>query len=331
MNRPKTLQQAIQHFSDEQVCIDAVAKMKWPNGAECPHCEAKDPYYLKTQKRWKCRKCRKQFSVKVGTIFEDSPIPLQKWMAAVWLLTGCKNGVSSWEIHRSLGVTQKTAWFMMHRIRLALRDSNKGKIGGEGSEVEVDETYVGGKVKNMHPAKQARYRAQSSTAMLAGVTGKTPVIGLLDRTAREIRTQVVPDVSRLALQNVVLRTVPHGTNVYTDQASAYQRLHKTYVDQIVNHAETYVNGRVHTNGLENFWSLFKRHISGTYVCVEPFHLERYLDEQVYRYNNRGTRENPMDDYARFEKALSQVANKRLTYAELTGKSGEAKTTTPEPF
>jgi transposase-like protein len=305
--------------------------MKWPNGAECPHCQAKEPYYLKTQKRWKCRKCRKQFSVKVGTIFEDSPIPLQKWMPAVWLLTGCKNGVSSWEIHRALGVTQKTAWFMMHRIRLALRDSNKGPVGGVENEVEVDETYIGGKLKNMHPAKAARYRAQSSTAMLAGVTGKTPVIGLLNRTAREIRTQVVPDVSRLALQNVVLQTVEYGTNVYTDQAPAYKNLHKTYVHQIVNHAETYVNGRVHTNGLENFWSLFKRHIHGTYVCVEPFHLERYLDEQVYRYNNRGTREKPMDDYARFEKALSQVANKRLTYAELTGKSGDARTTTPEPF
>lgn len=331
MSRPKTLQQAIQYFSNEQVCIDAVAKMKWPNGAECPHCEAKDPYYLKTQKRWKCRKCRKQFSVKVGTIFEDSPIPLQKWMPAVWLLTGCKNGVSSWEIHRALGVTQKTAWFMMHRIRLALRDANMGQIGGPENEVEVDETYVGGSVKNMHPRKAARYRALSSTAMLAGVTGKTPVIGLLNRTAREIRTQVVPDVSRLALQSVVLQTVPHGTNVYTDQASAYKNLHKTYVHQIVNHAETYVNGRVHTNGLENFWSLFKRHIHGTYVCVEPFHLERYLDEQVYRYNNRGTRENPMDDYARFEKALSQVANKRLTYAELTGKTDKARATTPEPF
>jgi transposase-like protein len=331
MEKPKTLQQAIQHFSDEQVCIDAVARMKWPNGAECPHCQGKEPYYLKTQKRWKCRKCRKQFSVKVGTIFEDSPIPLQKWMPAVWMLTGCKNGVSSWEIHRALGVTQKTAWFMMHRIRLALRDSNKGQIGGEFNEVEVDETYIGGSVKNMHPLKAARYRAQSSTAMLAGVTGKTPVIGLLNRTAREIRTQVVPDVSRLALQNVVLNTVEHGTNVYTDQAPAYKNLHKTYVHQVVNHAETYVNGRVHTNGLENFWSLFKRHISGTYVCVEPFHLERYLDEQVYRYNNRGTREQPMNDYARFEKALSQVANKRLTYAELTGKTDKARTTTPEPF
>lgn len=331
MEKPKTLQQAIQHFSDEQVCIDAVAKMKWPDGAECPHCQAKEPYYLKTQKRWKCRKCRKQFSVKVGTIFEDSPIPLQKWMPAVWLLTGCKNGISSWEIHRALGVTQKTAWFMMHRIRLAMRDANKGKVGGEGSEVEVDETYVGGRVKNMHPAKAARYRAMSQTASLAGVTGKTPVVGLLDRTAREIRTKIVPDVSRLALQNVVLQNVPHGTNVYTDQASAYKNLNKTYVHQFVNHAEKYVNGRVHTNGLENFWSLFKRHMSGTYVCVEPFHLERYLDEQVYRYNNRGTREKPMDDYARFEKALSQVANKRLTYAELTGKNGDARTTTPEPF
>jgi transposase-like protein len=329
MESPKTLQQAIQYFSDEQVCINAVAAMRWPDGPRCPNCEdekGQKPYYLKTQKRWKCRSCRKQFSVKVGTIFEESPIPLQKWLPALWMLVSCKNGISSYEIHRALGVSQKTAWFMLHRLRVVLKSQNLGfKIGGEGSEVEVDETFIGGKMKNMHKEKQARVRALNVYGTAAGTIGKTVVMGMLDRSARQIRAQVVPDVSRITLQNAVLQNVEHGTNVYTDQAPAYQRLNRTYVHEIVNHAETYVRGRVHTNGLENFWSLFKRNLTGTYVCVEPFHLERYVDEQVFRFNNRATRENPLKDSDRFLLALSQVAGKRLTFAELTGKTGSEAT------
>jgi transposase-like protein len=332
MEKPKTLQEAIQHFSDEQVCIDAVAKMRWPDGVVCPHadCGEKKPYYLSTQKRWKCRKCRKQFSVKVGSIFEDSPIPLQKWMPAIWLLTNCKNGVSSWEIHRALGVTQKTAWFMLHRIRLGMKeDYGRGpinKIGGEGSEVEVDETFVGGNKKNMHREKQVRYEAKG------GAFGKTVVQGILDRTARQVRAKVVPNVKRETLQSEILRQVKYGTQVYTDEAVAYEQgLQWRFVHDMVNKTESYVRGRVHVNGVENFWSLLKRGLRGTYVAVEPFHLDRYVDEQVYRFNNRGNKEMPMDDYARFEKVLGQLAHKRLTYAELTGKTEEAKTTTPEPF
>jgi transposase-like protein len=331
METPKTLQQAIQYFSDEQVCIDAVALMRWPEGPQCPSCKGEKgqkPYYLKTQKRWKCRTCRKQFSVKVGTIFEESPIPLQKWLPALWMLVSCKNGISSYEIHRALGVSQKTAWFMLHRLRVVLKSKDLGfKIGGEGSEVEVDETFIGGKMKNMHKEKQTRVRALNVYGTAAGTIGKTIVMGMLDRNARQIRAQVVPNVERLTLQNAVLNNVEHGTNVYTDQAPAYQRLNRTYVHEIVNHAETYVRGRVHTNGLENFWSLLKRNLTGTYVCVEPFHLERYVDEQVFRFNNRATRENPLKDSDRFLLALSQVAGKRLTFAELTGKDG----TTPELF
>src|SRR5205807_10572710 len=194
-------------------------------------------------------------------------------------------------------------------------------IGGEGSEVEVDETFVGGKMKNMHKEKQARYRALNVYGTAAGTIGKTIVMGMLDRTARQIRAQVVPDVSRLTLQTAVLQNVTHGTNVYTDQAPAYQRLNKTYLHEIVNHAETYVQGRVHTNGLENFWSLLKRGLSGTYVAVEPFHLHRYLDEQMFRYNNRATKDNPLNDSDRFDLAVRQVVGKRLTYKELTGKTG----------
>jgi len=314
MEKPKTLLEAIQHFSDEQVCIDAVAKMRWPDGPECPACLAKKPYYLKTQKRFKCRECRRQFSVKLGSIFEDSPIPLQKWLPAMWMITNCKNGVSSWEIHRAIGITQKSAWFMLHRLRLAMKqDYGFGplnKIGGPENKVEVDESFFGGKMKNMHREKRARYAAV--TGHTGGATGKT----------------IVVDTKRETLQAEIFKNVKFGSAVYTDNAVPYDNLSWKYIHEVVDHSQEYVRGQVHTNGLENFWSLFKRHLRGTYVAVEPFHLDRYLDEQVFRFNNR---QKPMDDYARFEKVLGQVANKRLTYAELTGKTEDARTTTPEPF
>ena len=321
MAKPKTLQEAIQHFSDEQVCIDAVAAMRWPNGPECPSCLAKSPYYLKTQKRFKCRECRRQFSVKLGTIFEDSPIPLQKWMPAMWMLANCKNGVSSHEIGRALGITQKSAWFVLHRLRLAMKGYDLGtKLGGpDGGAVEIDESFIGGKSKNMHREKRERYHRESQTGAMGGSSGKTAVIGMLDREAREVRAKVVPNVKRETLQAEILKNVKFGSAVYTDDAVPYDRLNWHYVHDVVNHSEQYVRDQVHTNGLENFWSLFKRHLRGTYVAVEPFHLDRYSDEQVFRFNNR---KKPMDDYARFEKVLGQVAHKRLTYAELTGKVGE---------
>jgi len=327
MESPKTLQEAIQLFSDEQVCIDAVSTMRWPNGPRCPDClgeNAKNPYYLKTQKRWKCRYCRRQFSVKVGTIFEDSPITLQKWLPALWMLISCKNGVSSYEIHRALGVSQKTAWFMLHRLRLGLKTDPMGtKLGGaEGGGVEVDETFIGGKLKNMHRDRRERFAAKTGHA--GGATGKTAVMGILDRDERKIRATVVPDVKRETLQNEVLSNVKYGSTVYTDDAVPYDTLHRRYIHEVVNHAETYVNGRVHTNGLENFWSLFKRTLHGTYVAVEPFHLDRYVDEQIFRFNNRATKDNPLDDADRFLLALSQIAGKRLTFAGLTGKD-EAST------
>jgi len=326
MEKPKTLQQAIQYFSDEQVCIDAVAAMRWPDGPQCPACLAKAPYYLKTQKRFKCRDCRRQFSVKLGTIFEDSPIPLQKWMPAMWMLANCKNGVSSHEIGRALGITQKSAWFMLHRLRLAMKGYDVGtKLGGkDGGTVEVDETYVGGNLANMHKDKRDRY------SIKAGPKFKTVVQGMLDRNTREVRAKVVPNIQRETLQNEVLKRVLFGSRVYTDSAVSYNLLHYRFIHEVVNHTNEYVRGQVHTQGIENFWSLLKRTLRGTYVAVEPFHLDRYLDEQVYRFNNR---RKPMNDYARFEKLLGQVAHKRLTYAELTGKTEEAKTTTPaaEPF
>jgi transposase-like protein len=250
MESPKTLQQAVQHFSDEDVCVQTVAALRWPDGKPiCPDCGHQENYYLKTQRRWKCKKCSHQFSVKVGTIFEDSAIPLSKWLTALWMLVNCKNGISSYEIKRDLGITQKSAWFVLHRLRHALQDKphfgTKKKIGGPESEVEVDETFVGGKMKNMHADRRARFQAEKGAA-------KTAVIGLLDRSTRQMRAQVVPNVQRETLQAEVLKQVKYGTKVYTDNAVGYDKLHWRFVHEVVNKTEGYVRGRVHTNGLENF-------------------------------------------------------------------------------
>ncbi len=317
MQAPETLQQAIKHFTDEQVCIDAVAAMRWPQGVECPHCDAKQPYYLKTQKRWKCRSCRKQFSVKVGTIFEDSPITLQKWLPALWLICNNKNGVSSWELHRALGVTQKTAWFMLHRLRLAMRRNTIQKL--DGGPVEVDETFIGPQKRFMHAEKRRRYDALDRHEQ------KTIVMGFLDRELRQVRAKVVPNVKRETLQNEILNLVSRGAQVYTDDATAYDSWRRDFVHEVVNKTESYVRGQVHVQGIENFWSLLKRTLRGTYVAVEPFHLDRYLDEQIFRYENRATKDNPLTDADRFVAALAQVVGRRVTYRELTGKLG-----TPTP-
>jgi transposase-like protein len=331
--QPKTLQQAIKHFSNEQVCIDTVASLRWSDGKPtCPACQHQEHYYLKTQRRWKCKECGKQFSVKLGTIFEDSPISLDKWLIALWMLVNCRNGVSSYEVSRDLGITQKSAWFVLHRLRLAMREGSLAKkIGGSGSEIEADETFVGGKTKNMHKnRKEALQRAQN--ASLRGDTrliGKTVVMGLLDREQRKIRAAVVPNTKRETLQAEILKQVEEGSLMYTDESTSYMGLTKKYAHQVVNHLEKYVDGRVSTNGIENFWSLLKRGLNGTYVAVEPFHLFRYVDEQVFRYNTRkGLDGKKLSDGERFQMALSQIGGKRLTFAEVTGKTPDARNATP---
>jgi transposase-like protein len=211
---------------------------------------------------------------------------------------------------------------MLHRLRAVLRPlkfGNMTKIGGSGTEVEVDEAFVGPDPKNMHKGRKLRYNQQREATGFGG----TAVLGMLDRDGREVRAQIVPDVKRDTLQAQIFQNVKYGSNVYTDDAVVYDKLHWRYVHDVVKHAETYVNGRVHTNSLENFWSLFKRNLRGTYVAVEPYHLDRYLDEQMFRYNNRGgkKKQDRVTDAERFNLALSQINGKRLTFAELTGKNG----------
>ncbi len=310
VEQPETLIEAVRYFADADVCLSFVAELRWPNGPVCPHCEAVSPSFLKTRRIWKCRECRKQFSIKVGTIFEDSPLGLDKWLPALWLLANCKNGISSYEVARALGVTQKTAWFMLQRLRLALQAENGGKISGE---VEADETYIGGKARNMHADKQKRLNVKRGRS----IAGKVAVMGLLERHGKDghsrVRTEVLDSLRKRTVQGHVRNHVETGSILHTDAYESYTGLRAEYNHNVIDHAEKYVDGQVHTNGCENFWSLLKRAIKGTYVSIEPFHLFRYLDEQSFRFNERGG-----DDASRFALALKGILGKRLTYRALTG-------------
>jgi transposase-like protein len=320
-NQVTTLLDAIRYFADEQVCIDTVAMMRWPNGPECAACLAAAPrqHWLKNQRRWQCRECGKQYSVKVNTVFEDSPIKLDKWLTAMWLLANCKNGISSYEIARDVGVTQKSAWFMLQRIRLAMKNGSVLKLGSAGGPVEVDETFIGGKPKNMHADKRLKQKIGMN-----GYAEKAIVVGMLDRDTRKVRAKVIPNVRRETLQAAVLNGIERKATVYTDGWPGYDGLKtQEFIHDTVNHATEYVKGNIHTQGIENFWSLLKRGLNGTYVAVEPFHLDRYLDEAIFRFDNRATKDNPLNDADRFLLAVSQISGKRLTYAELTGKVGES--------
>lgn len=309
---PKTLQEAILYFSNQENCLNYLSARRWPNGVICPTCGRDDVTFLAKQSKWQCKSAhkRRQFSVKVGTIFEDSPLGLDKWLTAVWMIVNCKNGISSYEVHRALGVTQKTAWFMIHRIRLAMQTGTfENKMVGE---VEVDETFIGGLSRNMH--KSVRERRIKGT----GGAGKVAVMGLLERHG-EVRCSVIPNTKKETLQPEIHRHVEKGAELFTDEWVSYHGLNAEYIHQVINHAEEYVRGNVHTNSIENFWSLLKRAIKGTYVSVEPFHLFRYLDEQSFRFNARKGK-----DADRFNKLTGQVTGKRLTYQELTGKLAEGE-------
>ncbi len=311
---PKTLLEAVKFFSDFEHCRKFMVEARWPDGiVRCPTCNSDHVTYLQNARVWKCygKHERPKFSLKVGTIFEDSAIPLEKWLPTVWLLANCKNGISSYEVARALGVTQKTAWFMLHRVRLAMRSSGDGKLFGE---IEVDETFIGGKARNMHLDKREREITGR------GAKGKAAVLGFL-RRGGEVRAELVPNRKKHTLQSMVREHVAPYSILYTDALPSYEGMDTDFIHQVVDHAVEYVRGRVHTNGLENFWSLLKRGVKGTYVSVEPFHLARYLDEETFRYNNR---DKEIGDDGRFALALAQIVGKRLTYGELTGKAALEK-------
>jgi len=322
MDTPHTLQDAIVYFSDPERCFQYALNLRWPNGlVTCPRCSSEKHSFIKTRRIWSCKGCKKQFTLKVGTVFEDSPIGLDKWMVGMWMVANCKNGVSSYELHRAIGITQKSAWFMLHRIRETMKQNPMHTMGSHwGNPIEIDETFVGGKIKNMHRSKAMAIRANVAIDRMEGMESnlknKIPVMGMLNRQTREVRAKVVPNVKRETLQKEILKNVGFNAHVFTDCHVGYDGIdkYKNFTHKTVNHLNEYVNGRVHTQGIENFWSCLKRSLNGTYVAVEPFHLDAYVDEQVFRFNNR----RDMDDQDRFEKAMGQVAGKRLTYAELTG-------------
>ncbi len=302
MKFPETLIGAVRYFSDEAVCRDFVAELRWPNGVRCMRCDGKELGFVSSRSLWRCKACKYEFTVKKGTIFEDSPIALSKWLPALWMYSAFKKGVSSHQLARNLGVTQKTAWFMSHRIRLAMEIGHfDAPLSGE---VEADETFVGGKARFQHEHKKKHIGT--------GGMGKVAVMGLLERHG-ELRARVVPSVRKGTLQNEVRASVAPGSTLYTDASLSYRGLHTDYVHEVIDHAESYVRDRVHTNGLENFWSLFKRMIYGTHHSVDPDQLDRYLDEATYRFNTRET-----SDTTRFVAATARVIGKRITYRQLIG-------------
>ncbi len=323
--QPQTLLEAIRYFADLDVCQSFVANLRWPDGVTCPTCGSKEVGYISTRRLYECksRHPRRQFSIKVGTIFEDSPIPLDKWLAAIWLIANDKNGVSSYEVARAIGITQKSAWFVLHRLRVCMQTGSFAKMTGE---VEVDETFVGGKAKFMHKAERER------NIHGRGPTGKAIVMGLLERHGN-VRVSVVGDRKAGTVQRAVRQNVAPGSQIYSDELASYSGLNSQYAHDVINHAEKYVEGIVHTNGIENFWSLLKRMIHGTYVSVEPEHLQKYLDEEAFRFNRRDS-----NDSGRFRRVVGSIEGKRLTYARLIGHEqtagpargpGARKNTVPE--
>ncbi len=308
MEIPQTLIQAIRHFEDPKNCREFMIATRWDDGiVRCPTCDSQNVKYMEKWDRYICenKHAKRQFSLKVGTIFEDSPIGLDKWLPAAWLLTNCKNGVSSYELARALGITQKAAWHVLHRIRYAMTDT--GLKLGITATVEVDETFVGGKVKNMHKSKRKQIGYQ-------GGAGKTLVMGMLERGGK-VRAGVIEDRSRKHMGPVLTGNVEAGSHIVTDEHSTYAFIAGDYIHDVINHAEGYVRGHIHTNGIENFWALLKRTLGGTYVSVDAAHLNSYVAEQVFRFNHR----DDCNDAGRFIQVMSQIIGKRLTYAELTAR------------
>jgi transposase-like protein len=304
---PRTLQEAVVYFADADAAFEYATARRWPDGVRCPLCDTPEPSFIASRKIWRCKGCKKQFSVRVGTIFEDSPISLGKWYMTIWMLTNCKNGVSSYEIHRAIGVTQKTAWFMLHRVRAAIKaKSFDKKLAGI---VETDECFIGGLFKNMHDSKREEIRAANTPNKRGGI-GKTIVQAVLERGG-EVRAKVINDLTLDTRLGYLQENAEAGSKLMSDEASDSPQVDAVFEHEFVNHKVEYVRGDVHCNGVENFWALLQRTLSGTYVSVEPFHLGAYVDEQTFRFNARKD-----DDGGRFLTASAMVPTARLTYKEL---------------
>jgi len=310
---PQTLMEAIQYYTNELRCVEFLSQLKWKaTGGErcCPRCGSTNITCMRTRPTFLCKErgCKKQFSIKVGTVMECSKLPITKWVPAIWLIVNNKNGISSYELHRGIGVTQQTAWFMLHRIRESISNGSLSKMSGT---VEVDETGVGGLAKNMHKSRKEKFMVNKSVR-----GNQTSVIGILERNG-EVRAKVVRDRAKATLVREIVKNVDPDAILYTDSASYYKKLNELFGNhKMVDHeAKEYVRDNIWTNGIENFWTLLKRTVKGTYIQISPYHLNSYVTEQAFRYNTRKE-----TDAERFERAVGHIFGKRLTYKQLIARN-----------
>ena len=328
-NLPESLLEAVAFFADEDRAHDFFVKMRWPEGVRCAHCNSVNVGKLvrsetknkkgevAVRRVWNCKTCKRQFTAKVGTVFNESPLPLSKWLPALWLVTSAKNGISSCELARALKITQKSAWFMGHRLRTSIQRGG-GIVRADGV-FECDESFIGGSARNMHVAKREE-------TVKSAYKGKSVVMGLLARHSAntpvsQVVTRVVRSNRASSLLPHIQQHIPKGAEVHTDAHRAYNGIDADYAHKVVDHAECYVKDGVHTNSLENFWSLLSRTLKGTYVHCAPFHLYRYLDEQTYRFNER---KNGNGDQGRLINAVKTTVNRKLTWKKLTGKENRER-------
>lgn len=308
---PETLLEAVRQFADPIAAHDYFVSKRWPNGVACPRmgCGSADVTYLGPKYlRWNCKDCKRQFTAKVGTIFEDSPIGFDKWLPAIWLIASNRNGISSCELARGLQITQKSAWFMLHRIRAMMAYGAVTELTGI---VEADETWIGGKRENLPKAKR---RTTTAEGRGSSYDSKTGVFGMVERKGR-VRAFVMASKKGTSeeLRPIMRESIHHSATVYTDAATHYVHLDEDFLyHESVNHSlDEYVRGAVHTNTIENFWSVLKRMLAGTYIAVRPKHLGAYLDEEIFRYNERENTDGP-----RFVTVVRNADGRRLTYKAL---------------
>jgi transposase-like protein len=309
----RTINDVAIHFQDTKTCIDYITKLRWSGKTICPFCKHDHIYELKGKYvRYKCSACRKHFSAIKGTIFENSTVPLSKWFMAIFILSTHRKGISSVQVARDIGVTQKTAWFMMQRVRNAfkMQSFSYDKLGGEGKPVEADETYIGGKPSNMHKKKREEIEK-------VGKQRKIAVIGAVERGG-EVRARVIENTTYDTVIPFLVKSIHQGSKLMTDEHVAYGTMDRLYEHETIKHMlKEYVRGDVHTNTIENFWSVLKRGIYGTYHFISTKHVQNYLEEFAFRFNNR-----EISEAQRFDKLVS-LSNHRITYKELT-KNGKDK-------